>query len=151
MLDESRQATGVKVGEVTDTSAIIWTRVTEKAKRRADGIVRRDRGKRAVPPEFLDPNDLEGSVPGADGQVRVRYSPNEGSLDDPENEEGVFRTRWRPSRRSNDYTNHFYLEDLEPATVYYFATDTRSLDTSVRHKALQGRFETGLRRTSTAT
>ena len=142
MLDESRQATGVKVGEVTDTSAIIWTRMTENATRRADGIVRRARGKRAVPPEFLDPKELEGSVPGADGQVRVRYSANGSALDDPENAEGVSTTDWRPARAGNDYTNHFYLEGLQPATTYYFATDTRSLDTSVRHKPLRGSFET---------
>ena len=85
MLDESRQATGVKVGEVTDTSAIIWMRVTKNEKRRGDGVVRRDRAKRAVPPEFPDPNDLEGSVPGAVGQVRVRYSTDESALDDPQN------------------------------------------------------------------
>ena len=42
-VDETRQATGVKVGEVTDTSAFVWMRVTEKAERRADGLVRRGR------------------------------------------------------------------------------------------------------------
>ena len=38
-VDETRQATGVKVGEVTDTSAIVWMRVTEKAERRAGAYV----------------------------------------------------------------------------------------------------------------
>ena len=126
MLDESRQATGVKVGEVTDTSAIIWMRVTENEKRRADGIVRRDRAKRAVPPEFPDPNDLEGSVPGAVGQLFVRYSTDESALDDLENTEGVAMTDKGPVWEDNDYTYRFYLEDLQPATVYYFSTETSS-------------------------
>ena len=141
-LDESRQATGVKVGEVSDTSAIIWMRLTKNEKRRADGIVRRDRAKRAVPPEFPDPNDLEGSVPGAEGQVRVRYSTDESALNDPATTENVRETRSEPVRAENDYTHHFYLEGLQPATVYHFSAETTSLDTSVRHKPLRGRFET---------
>jgi len=32
------QANGVKIGEVTQTSAIIWTRLTEKPERNTDGI-----------------------------------------------------------------------------------------------------------------
>ncbi len=51
-VDETRQATGVKVGEVTDTSAIVWMRVTEKAERRADGLVRRGRAGVGLPPEL---------------------------------------------------------------------------------------------------
>ena len=38
---QSRQATGVKIGEVTSDSAVIWTRLTASANRLADGIVRR--------------------------------------------------------------------------------------------------------------
>ncbi len=58
-IGESRQATGVKVGEVTDQSAIVWVRLTDKASRRRDGIERRGR-----PQPFaaeLGPADLEGS------------------------------------------------------------------------------------------
>ena len=39
VLDASRQATGVKVGEVTEASAIVAMRLTEKAQRRNDGIL----------------------------------------------------------------------------------------------------------------
>ena len=71
-LDETRQATGIRIGEVTETSAIIWTRITEKAGRRTDGVVRRKRADKNNP-EQLNPNDLEGSVPGAEGRVRLLY------------------------------------------------------------------------------
>ena len=66
-IPESRQATGVKVGEVGDNSAIVWMRVTESAARNRDGIERRGR----VQPldSELKPRNLEGSAPGAPGQV----------------------------------------------------------------------------------
>jgi alkaline phosphatase D len=39
------QATGVKVGEVTDTSAVVWTRLTAKEAREADGACPGARGR----------------------------------------------------------------------------------------------------------
>ena len=48
-LDETRQATGIRIGEVTETSAIIWTRITEKTARRTDGVVRRKRADKKNP------------------------------------------------------------------------------------------------------
>ena len=38
---QTHQATGVKVGEVTENSAIVWMRLTASAFRRADGVLRR--------------------------------------------------------------------------------------------------------------
>ena len=38
---DSRQATGLKVGEVSSTGAIVWMRVTAAATRQADGELRR--------------------------------------------------------------------------------------------------------------
>src|SRR5262245_61654177 len=66
---ESRQATGVKVGEVTDTSAIVWMRVTANAKRNAAGPVRK--GKPAdLPPPDKEVDKLHGACPDAVGWVR---------------------------------------------------------------------------------
>ena len=119
---EPRQATGVRVGEVTPTSAIVWTRVTAHAERRADGIERRKRADRENP-ETLDPNDLEGSVPGAEGRVQLRYGVNEDLSD-------AVETEWMSVRAEDDYTHHFRLDGLEPATVYYFESQTSSADGS---------------------
>src|SRR5688572_6962410 len=35
----ARQATGVKVGEVTDTTAIVWTRLTTNPTRNNEGVI----------------------------------------------------------------------------------------------------------------
>lgn len=133
-IDESRQATGVKVGEVTETSAIVWMRVTEKAARRADGIERRGRPDRSSP-EVVDPLTLEGSVPGAPGRVRLRYGTSEDLA-------GAKTAGWRDVDPGSDFTHKIRLVNLEPATVYYYSAETSSLDGSVVHQPLCGRFET---------
>src|SRR4051794_30653125 len=71
-----RQATGVKVGEVTDSSAIVWTRLTAATARNGDG--RKVAGNiRNVPQPAAveDPAALAGACPGAAGRIRVRFGP----------------------------------------------------------------------------
>ncbi len=137
-LDEPRQATGLKVGEVTSSSAIIWTRVTESATRRQDGTAMRGRAEKAKPGTEiaqLKARDLQGSVPGASGRVRVRYGDNVNFFDPVE-------TEWAEVGPETDFTHHFKLHDLTPSTVYYFETETSSVDGTVRHAPANGRFET---------
>ena len=133
-VDETRQATGVKVGEVTDTSAIVWMRVTERAERRADGVVRRGRAREELGPE-LRPKDLEGSVPGAPGRVRLRY----GTGDDLA---GAQQTGWADVSAEDDFTHKFHLKDLKPSTVYTYSAETPGPGGSPLYIPLRGRFKT---------
>ena len=133
-LDETRQATGMRIGEVTQTSAIIWTRITEKTGRRTDGIVRRKRADKQLV-EQLHSTDLEGSVPGAEGRVRLRYGTTE-SLEDAK------EIGWQTVSPESDFTHHFKLMELQPSTIYYFSTETSNLDGSELHQPMRGRFET---------
>jgi len=132
---ESRQATGVKIGEVDSTSAVIWTRVTEKAARRADGEERRGRPDRKAPREDLDPRDLEGSTPGAPGRVQLSYGLAEDLSD-------AVETEWMPVVDEDDYTRQFKLTGLEPGSTYYFESRTSDPTGHVLHKPLRGRFRT---------
>ena len=50
-----RQATGVKAGEVTDTTAIVWTRLTAQPRRNTTGPLIRDRVKKGVKVEVSVP------------------------------------------------------------------------------------------------
>ncbi len=138
-LDESRQATGIKVGEVTQTSAIVWTRTTEAAERRADGMPIRMRAVKpaegAGPAASLDPVDLQHSVPGAAAMVRLRYADNVNLFD-------AVETEWEETVAEDDFTRHFPLTGLAPSTVYYIEVQTGSPDGTVRHKPVSGRFET---------
>src|SRR5262245_31931890 len=68
------QATGVKVGEVTDSSAIVWTRLTAAPARNAKGVDLQGRVQKGVPkPVPVPVAQLEGACPGAPGRMRVRY------------------------------------------------------------------------------
>ena len=79
------QANGVKVGEVTQTSAIVWTRLTKVSERRNYGYVlnkddefeMHNAPKDTVPPKKYPENvnleDMHGATPGAPGQVRLTY------------------------------------------------------------------------------
>lgn len=64
------QATGLKVGEVSPESAIVWMRLTKEAERKRDGIVRR--GRPQPYPDNLAVESLEGSTPGLAGQIRLQ-------------------------------------------------------------------------------
>src|SRR5262249_12778814 len=131
---ETHQATGVKVGEVTDTSAVVWMRVTAKAARNADGVLRK--GPIVLtPPKDADPNNFEGACPGAAGQVRLRYGTREDLTEAKE-------TAWVEVGAATDFTHQFRLTGLKAGTTYHYAAETAGPGGSPRHAPLRGRFET---------
>ena len=86
------QATGIKIGEVTSNSAIIWTRLTANAERigKEGGMPEalylnsdtgeyesksglRDAIPKVIFPEGKSVSTIEGAVPGMSGKVRVVY------------------------------------------------------------------------------
>src|SRR5689334_6534575 len=70
----SRQASGIKIGEVTDTTAIVWARRTAQATRNSTGKMYVGHIRRNDElPDVGDPNQLAGACPGAAGRIRVRY------------------------------------------------------------------------------
>ncbi len=76
--DAIRQATGTRVGEVTDTEAIVWTRLTANAARNNQGLNVGGRVNRNNPVAVTVPvEQLEGACPGAAGRVRLRYGTRE--------------------------------------------------------------------------
>jgi alkaline phosphatase D len=120
----------VKVGEVTENSAIVWMRLTAKAERNSGGTKYSKKGGKARPvPAGVDVNSLEGAAPGAAGKVRVRYAATEDLR-------GASATPWTSVRVDNDYTQQFRLTGLKPATTYYYAAETEG------HSPLRGRFKT---------
>jgi len=139
--DGSRQATGVKAGEVTDRSAIVWMRLTAQAERNADGVAvpRRkgggDGNRGALLPEGVRVDDLEGAAPGAPGRVRVRCGTREDLAD-------AVATDWADVRPETDFTHTFRLNNLRPDMLYYFAAETAGPGGSPAHEPLRGSFRT---------
>ena len=87
-------ATGIKIGEVTQTNAIVWIRLTQRAERigrsapmpdiryldRKTGemITRKGGARPNTAPVVKFPvgyniNNIEGASPGSEGQVRLKY------------------------------------------------------------------------------
>jgi alkaline phosphatase D len=118
-----RQATGVKVGEVTAESAIVWTRVTERA-----GPVT------AAEAAADDVRALVGACPGMPGRVRVRYGEKEDLSD-------AKVMDWIRVEAATDFTHPFKLAGLKPKTRYSFETETAGPN-GERHDVLRGSFQT---------
>lgn len=127
------QSTGVKVGEVTDASAIVWARLTAEPARGAG-----EGGERRFPrilPEGTDVASLEGACPGAPGRARVRW----GTREDLEASE---ETAWVDLVAESDFAASFRLEGLRPATLYHYAVETIGVGCEARHGPLRGSFTT---------
>ena len=141
----TRQASGVRVGEVTPTSAVLWTRRTTASSRLADGILRKAKAPDALPvkPEE-DISKFEGACPGAEGAVRLHLEPAEGR--------GRRQTLdWVELNSEGDFSHQFRVAGLEPATEYKFAVETRGAANQRADDSLTGRFRTAPREDDAAT
>lgn len=137
---ESHQATGVKVGELTPTSAIIWMRLTRTAARNQEGL------KPGTPEGDAVTSDtpterLHGACPGMPGRVRVRYGERADMSD-------ARTTPWATVNEQHDFAHQFRLDDLRPATEYHYRaesqplSDSQAQDPGHQHAPLNGRFRT---------
>ncbi len=143
------QATGFKVGEVTDSSAIIWTRLTLRAqpnppdgpmvKIEYDGsnktaAKRARKVARPVYPAGVTVADIRDAAPGTEGEVRVRYRPQAAG--------DWLETDWQPVDSQRDYTRQFTLAGLQPKTRYQLLVESRQSGGGLPRQSLDGRFLT---------
>jgi alkaline phosphatase D len=87
---------GVKSGEVTDTTAIVVVRLT------------------ATPGQ-----DEKGNIPGREGEARLEYAASESLA-------GAIQTAWKPADPKADWAIHFELRELKPATRYFYRVEYRT-------------------------
>ena len=125
----SHQATGVKIGEITPDSALIWVRRTESSRRRIDGA---QSATGTILPPGTDPSSLEGACPGAAGEMRVIVSTSAGKK--------VSATEWSPVGAETDFARQFPITSLKPDTAYKFTVETRA--SSKSDGSLSGAFRT---------
>jgi len=136
-LDKPNFTTGIKIGEVTATSAIVWARLTNDAKRVADSgklpkflyldeatnewhdvayfksTYKEDRPNRKVKvimPEGITISNLDGAVPGKQGSITIQYR-KKGSV------------AWQKTNPiavdiATDFACQCRLEKLSPNTPY---------------------------------
>ena len=142
------QASGFKVGEVTDTSAIVWTRLTRNPERNpADapmvefeyaeekkGLANQRQVVVAVRyPEGLTVDDIRNAAPGAAGETRVLFKTAE--------QNDWISTPWQAVDTQRDFSWQFALEDLAPSRAYLVRVESRSAEGKPGEET-HGRFAT---------
>lgn len=133
---DSHQATGVKVGEVTPTSALIWTRRTQSPRRLDNGVRYWATGKEASHlAQGADVNAIEGACPGEAGYVKVTVEAQSGP-------DRRLSKPWAAVNADTDFTHQFRIDGLRPATVYRYAVETKRTRGGRAEAALVGRFGT---------
>ena len=147
-------ATGIKIGEVTSSRALVWVRLTQQPSRvgieaplpevlyrdSATGeLFERTSGHPDADPVVTFPDGstidtIEGAAPGALGEVRVMYRP--------EGESEWKSTTWRSVDPERDYSRQFPLRALDPGMGYALRVEGRSSKADEAATSIDGRFRT---------
>lgn len=148
-------ATGIKIGEVTDSQAIVWARLTQSERRvgrdlvptilyrdPVSGTLSDDDGRRTRAPVVQFPNgasveELEGAAAGANGFVRLVYAEASAASE--------ISTDWVPVDSERDYTHQFLLDGLKPGTKYRIRVEARENEDGPTTAAVDGGFKTAPR------
>lgn len=133
-----QQANGIKIGEVRDDRAIVWTRLTKSDERNQSGKPfpkTKKRNQTDRPKWNLE--EMKGSVPGAMGQVRLKYWPLEKS-------QNAITTAWKDVDPEMDYIHQFSLENLQPGTRYSVISEARRDRENEISSRVEGSFKTAL-------
>lgn len=145
-------ATGVRIGDVSQSEAVIWTRLTKNKTRVNDAPLpislysdpetgkkhlrktRRDKDGMVYFPQGFDIETIEGAVPGALGEVRVNYK-QKGSA-------SWQSTPWRGVDPEANFSKKFILTDVSPGFTYELLIEARALKQNKITAQLMGKFKT---------
>ncbi len=132
-------ANGIKIGEVSSTSAIIWSRLTKHPERNVNGAAFPDRKNPRNAEnrgEYVyDIEKMEAVVPGISGQVRFTYRP-------AGNKKQKKSTAWQPVAEDKDLTYQAKLEGLLPGTKYSIMAEGRGSQNGKVTCKVEGGFKT---------
>jgi len=136
---------GIKSGEATPTSIIVWTRLTTKPDISNEGVPwpliepDRDGDNWTFPgpqiPEGHTIDEMAWSLPGTTGEVRISYWPESTS-------NMSATTEWAAVDPAADFTHQFKLEKLQPGTRYQCVAEGRATGTAEPVQRVQGHFQT---------
>ena len=134
-------AMGFRVGEVRQSSVLIWSRVTATAERNWNG--HRDPKKREPRVAEYTPSPIavaarQGNVEGAPGEIRVTYSERADMVD-------ARATEWIRVGPHNDFVFKQTIRGLSPGTQYFVRVDARDNGDSPISASTKGRFVTAQR------
>jgi len=140
---EVHQTNGIKIGEVDQTSALIWARLTQNAQPNHDGAdfirpAKRDKKNRGPLsmaeqlPEGKTLADMRGAVPGAAGSVRISWT----GINDQKTS-----TEWISVNSDKDHTLQHRINDLKPGSSYTLTVESLDSDGQAGQR-VRGKFRT---------
>ena len=134
-------ATGIKMGEVDQTSAIVWVRLTKNESYRLDGR-EWEKDDEALP-AGLSIGDMQHSAAGSEGEVRISFWPTS-------NPEDVKRLQWSSVVPEKNFSAKLELKNLSPGTEYALKVEGRPSGRGQSSVEVLGSFKTAPSRESGA-
>ncbi len=134
-------------GWADQTSIVIWTRTTQHPEMVTSGpqfITLPDRPGNWTDagqlltmqlPEGVELDEMLGACPGAPGEVRLTYFPQQGRNDSQS-------TSWTRTHADRDYTAQWKLDNLKPGTLYAAIVEARPIDGQEVTAVVRGSFRT---------
>lgn len=133
-------ANGIKIGEVTSTSAIIWTRLTQHAERNLNGKPFPKSANRKQEAKLFDNLlEMEGSVPGIKGNIRIAYWPSTNTKISSSDKKW---SKWQPVDNNTDYIHQFSLSGLQSGVAYSVSVEGRPINAKTATAFVSGSFHT---------
>ena len=145
-------ATGIKIGEVSQSEAIVWVRLTEAPERVYNaplpqiwyknpetGELMERKGRPDITPvvefpEGYNIKNIEGAVPGSEGKARIKYKIK--------NDQQWKQTRWKTVDPKADFTTQFVLSNLRSGLEYEILVEASSLQGKKVSSSMKGSFKT---------
>ncbi len=155
IIDGPYFATGIKIGEVTQSEAIVWVRLTVDSVRVGNdalmpdvrykdpetGEMKKRRGRPNIKPlvnfpEGYDLSDIQGATPGGEGMVRLQYKAQE--------DKDWKQLDWQAVNPAKAFTHQFQLTGLSAGKEYELLVEAKPLTVNKISASIKGAFKTAL-------
>jgi len=155
-LDGPYFATGIKIGEVTQTEAIVWVRLTENLERIGNDSLMPDvkykdpdtgqmverRGRPNVKPVVTYPEGytiktIQGAAPGIEGKVRLKYKMKD--------DQKWVELDWQHVDPNADFTHQFELSGMAAGKNYELLVEAGPVKGNKVSASIEGKFKTAPR------
>lgn len=152
-LDGPYLATGIKIGEVTQTEAIVWVKLTENPERIGNDAPMPDvkykdpetgkmierKGRPDITPVVSYPEGytiktIQGATPGVEGKVRLKYKIK--------GDQNWITLDWSPVDPKKDFTHQFEISGLSAGKEYELIVEAGPEKGNEVSASIVGKFKT---------